>query len=347
MYKNNRIYGNGPTLNRYSGRRDEAPIWGEVQHSVKFNLDHLQTLNSPRLVKSFFTWRKQDAEVSNRFFREKWKFKAIGDPFIYQVVSSESQKFLNLKTKILIVPKFERGKEERKVLEEHFALARKFGNSNSGVTEVSLHPGERYNPRVKEIYVSKGIVVSESPYYYDTNYLYSELAYLSTFAEIHTNYIGPTLLRGVYLGAKGIAFEAEGKGIFDSKMQKVFNTKSSMSRDQQYAEELLGAENVLYPGELADLLDGPFGQVCNRVLQKGKFLLETNLKNMILAKNIPNIDILCTNCIQKSKAMQYKEHIICGACGHKLRSSEDFYCLMCKSFGKIIDCHHHIKECQN
>jgi hypothetical protein len=64
MYKNNRIYGNGPTLNRYSGRRDEAPIWGEVQHSVKFNFDHLQTLNSPRLVKSFFTWRRQDAEVS-------------------------------------------------------------------------------------------------------------------------------------------------------------------------------------------------------------------------------------------------------------------------------------------
>jgi hypothetical protein len=347
MYKNNRIYGNGPTLNRYSGRRDEAPIWGEVQHSVKFNFDHLQTLNSPRLVKSFFTWRRQDAEVSNKFFREKWKFKAIGDPFIYQVASSKSQNFLDLKTKVLIVPKFERGKEERKVLEDHLDLARKYRNSNSGVTEVSLHPGERYNPRVREIYMSKGIVVSESQYFYDAHYLNSEVAYLSAFAEIHTNYIGPTLLRGVYLGAKGIVFEAEGKENFDGKVQNIFNTKSSMSRDQQYAEELLGAENMLLPAELADLLDGPFGEVCDRVLQKGKFLVETNLKNMILAKKIPNIDTLCTKCIQKSRAMQYKDNIVCGACGHRLRSSEDFYCLMCKSFGKIVDFQHHIKECQN
>jgi len=344
MYKNNRFYGNGSTLNRYSGRRDDAPIWGEVQHSVKFDFNHLQTLNSPRLVKSFLTWRKQDAEVANKFFREKWKFRAIGDPFIYQVATSKSQNLLGVKTKRLIVPKFERGKDERLVLEEHFDLARKYRNLNSGVTEVSLHPGERYNSRVREVYRSNGIAVSESPDFYDANYLYDEVAYLSTIAEIHTNYIGPTLLRGVYLGAKGIVFGSEGKEIFNKKIQDIFNVKSSMSKDQQYAEEMLGAENVLRPAELADLLDGPLGEICHRVLQKGKFLAEKNLKNIIIGKRILSIDVLCTKCVQMSRALQDKGKIICGECGHNLRSSEDYYCDLCKSFGKVVDFQQHMSK---
>jgi hypothetical protein len=342
MYKNNQIYGNAKVLNQFAGRSLYTPIWGEVQHSLDFKIEVLKTLRTPRVIKSFFTWRSGDSSIGNSYFGRKWRFVPIGDPFLYQFLLEQPRLDLRDKTKVLIVPKYDRGQSQKNRLERHFEIARQFGPQRSSEIEVSLHPGEINDTNTRQIYENLGIVLRTPRSFFDQDFLAEEIKYLSRVSEVYTNYLGPTLLRSVYLGAKGTFL----KGFIDIsgvlKNRNVFGKHSSQITELELANELLGRSNIMSSEELLIALSGNVNELLAARLQQIKFLCEKNFTSVLTSKKLIGIKVLCTNCIQLSAAKFKKGRIICASCGYTLRADEDFYCEKCHLTRKRPDLENHL-----
>jgi len=344
MYKNNRIYGNSRVLNHYVGRTSDSPIWAEIQHSLEFNFELLKKLRTPRLVKAFFTWRNEDAKLGNSFFGEKWKFIPIGDPFLYQCKLSEKVLESIQKSKVLIAPRYIREQSQAIRLNQHSEIALKYSTQGSPEFEVSLHPGERYDDSLRRIYESAGISIRNPPDFFDEDYLEKEAKYLSSFAEVHTNYIGPTLLRTVYLGAQGFLFESPETSKRLISKDEVFNDKTSTLKQFEFASKNLGLESMRTQEELNSILGGGVNIFLARQLRKLKFTYEMNLMTKFMSNRVDNIKVLCTNCIKITDTKNRNGLYICNSCGHPPRKTEDFFCKNCNSFGKIADLADHLKN---
>lgn len=342
MYKNNRIYGNSRVLNHYAGRSSDNPIWGEVQHSLEFNFELLKILRTPRLVKAFFTWRIEDAKLGNSYFGKNWKFIPIGDPFLYQCKLIEKYLESAHKSRVLIAPRYFRDQSQTNRLKEHSEIALKYLPNGSPEFEVSLHPGERNDYSVRRIYESAGISIRNPPDFFDEDYLEKEAKYLSSFAEVHTNYIGPTLLRAVYLGAQGSLFEWHEKSTTLISKDGIFNDKSSNLKQLEFASKNLGLESMRTQEELNSILGGGVSIYPARQLRKLKFAYEMNLISKLFSHRVDNIKVLCTKCIQMNDTKSRFGLYICNSCGHPPRKTEDFLCKNCDFFGKISDLNDHL-----
>jgi hypothetical protein len=347
MYRNNQIYGNAKALNQFAGRSLNSPIWGEVQHSLDFKIEVLKTLRTPRVVKNFFTWRNGDSQTGNSHFRKKWKFTPIGDPFLYQFLLEQPRLNLHNKTKVLIVPKYDRSESQKNRLEKHFEVAGQFGPQRNAEIEVSLHPGEINDLSVREIYEDFGITLRTPKYFFDESFLIEEIRYLSKISEVYTNYLGPTLLRSVFLGAKGNLL----KGFIDTSgsiaNRNVFSKRSSQVTEMELVNELLGTDNMMSKEKLLSALRGNVNEILANQLQQIKFFSEKNLSRILTSKNLSGIKVLCANCIQLSASRIQRERIICASCGYVLGATGDFYCEKCHLTGKISDLVLHLTSDQN
>ena len=342
MYRNNQIYGNAKALNQFAGRSLNSPIWGEVQHSLDFKIEVLKTLRTPRVVKNFFTWRDRDSQIGNSHFRKKWKFTPIGDPFLYQFLLEQPRLDLHDKTKVLIVPKYDRRESQKDRLEKHFEVVDQFGPQRNTEIEVSLHPGEINDVSVRGIYEDFGITLRTPKYFFDEAFLIEEVRYLSKISEVYTNYLGPTLLRSVFLGAKGNLL----KGFIDTSgliaNRNVFSKRSSQITEMELANELLGTNNMMCKEKLLSALSGNVNELLANQLQHIKFFSEKNISRILTSKNLRGIKVLCTNCIQLSDSRIQREMIICASCGYTLGATEDFYCEKCRLTRKILDLAGHL-----
>lgn len=343
MYRNNRIYGNGATLNEFVGQPWNKPIWGEIQHSLDFKLDLLKSLDSPRIVKSFFTWRKKDAEEANRYFGKKWKFTSIGDPFIYQTHKDNLKSGATERTKTLIIPRFQKNLDRRIRIEKHFQSSAHFKTSRHTQFEVTLHPGEINDQEVRDIYTTAEISINEINLFYDRNYLSKEIQTLTRYSEVHSNYIGPTLLRAVYLGAKGFLFGSESSSIAETFGRNLFSTRSSITDEKAYADYMLGSDSILSRIELKEAMESNLGQFATKILQQLKFVNESNYKKLAFSKKIPHIEILCNKCIHQGSCRLLQNMAICGSCGHTLKEWDDFFCKLCSTNNKILSVQTHLE----
>ena len=342
MYRNNQIYGNAKALNHFAGRPSNCPIWGEVQHSLDFKIDVLKTIRTPRVVKNFFTWRKSDSQTGNSYFGKKWKFTPIGDPFLYQFLLEQSRLDLNQKTKVLIVPKYDRRQSQKVRLEKHFEVAGQFGPQRNAQIEVSLHPGEINDLSVREIYEDFGIILRTPKYFFDEAFLIEEIRYLSKISEVYTNYLGPTLLRSVFLGAKGNFLKGfiETNGSISSR--NVFSKRSSQAVEMELVNELLGTDSLMSKEKLQSALSGNVNELLANELQQIKFFSEKNLPRILISKKLRGIKVLCTNCIQLSASRIQGERIICASCGYTVSPTGDFYCEKCLITRKTLDLVRHL-----
>jgi hypothetical protein len=342
MYKNNNIYGNSKALNQYAERPMCSPIWGEVQHSLDFKFDLLKSLSTPRLVRQFFTWRVRDSIEANSYFKKNWKFTAIGDPFLYQCQSASAMLELEEKNRVLIVPKYRREENQKIRLEQHIEFAKKFRGKRNSEVVVSLHPGEKNDQNVRHVYESAGITLRNPILFYENDYLLEEARYLSRTAEVHTNYIGTTLLRAVVLGAKGylLSRPEESKELISN--HNVFNSKSSSIAEQEFANNLLGAESILSKAMLKNALSGNINGLFAKHLQRVKFFSEMDFVSILSSRRLKKIKVLCTKCIKLSACKVLRENYVCQSCGYKLRKTDDFYCVQCSYFGKLEDLRNHL-----
>ncbi len=347
MYRNNQIYGNAKALNQFAGRSLNSPIWGEVQHSLDFKFEVLMRLRTPRIVKNFFTWRKMDSQKGNSYFQKKWKFTPIGDPFLYQFLIEQPKLDLNNKTKVLIVPRYDRSENLKGRLEKHFEVAGQFGTQKNSEIEVSLHPGEINDVNIRRIYEDLGITLRIPKYFYDETFLIEEVRYLSKITEVYTNYIGPTLLRSVFLGAKGNLIKGFTEASGTTRNQNVFSKRSSQNTQRELVNELLGADSMMSKEELLSALSGNVNELLATQLQRIKFVSEKDLSKILSSKNLSGIKVLCTNCIQFSASRIQGDRIICSSCGYTLGATEDFYCEKCNLVRKIFDLAHHLTSDPN
>jgi hypothetical protein len=347
MYRNNQIYGNAKALNQFARRSLNSPIWGEVQHSLDFKIEVLKTLRTPRVVKSFFTWRNKDSQIANSYFGEKWKFTPIGDPFLYQFVLEQPKLDLQNKTTVLIVPKYDRSQSQKDRLEKHLEVASQFGPQRGSEIEVSLHPGEINDVSTRRIYEDFGITLRKPKYFFDESFLVEEIRYLSRIGEVYTNYLGPTLLRAVFLGAKGNLLEGftDQSGLISN--HNVFRKRSSQTTELELVNELLGTNNMMSNEKLRSALSGNVNELLAAQLQKMKFFSEKKSFSILTSKRLKGIKVLCTNCIQLSAARLNGEKIICASCGYILNGTGDFYCVKCNLTRKISVLANHLMSGPN
>lgn len=346
MYKNNKIYGNNATLNHYIDEPAETPIWGEIQHSLDFNFELLKKVRTPRIVRSFFTWRREDAENGNKYFQKKWVFTDIGDPFLYQCRANSTLPNLTTKSRVLIVPKYQRNESQQVRIINHLSIVEKFKSKNKSNIEVSLHPGETNDDEVSRIYKNAGIKIRDSLSFFDSDYLLHEEKYLSTVAEVHTNYIGPTLLRAVFLGAKGkiLSNSSISKELLDLRL---FKNGKSMGEEFDFASALLGVNSMKSKEDLKYILSGNVKTNLALQLRKVKFACEKNLINILFSKQVHNVKILCTKCISMNELQMIGGRFICKSCGFPSRNTEDYICLSCNQIAKLSKLTDHLKEFHN
>lgn len=342
MYRNNRIYGNNKALNQYSELEPDNPIWGEIQHSLEFKFELLKGIDSPRLVRAFLTWRKEDAKLANSYFGNKWKFLSIGDPFLYQCQSDSLPSTLATKSRILIVPRYQREESQDNRLNRHYELAKRFRSRSNSDIEVSLHPGEQNDKEVRGIYDSANILIRQPIFFFDVDYLEKEVRYLSSVAEIHSNYVGPTLLRAIYLGAKGFLDENSRQSKISVITSKIFRKQSTTEAEFEFASKLLGVESIRTKGELGSILTGNINSKITAQLRKIKFLSEMNVPGRLISRKRENIKVLCTKCISLSFIRVRNKLYFCNSCGFVPRKTDDYFCMCCNTYGKIGELSDHL-----
>ena len=341
MYYNNKIYGNAAALNRYVNRSIDYPIWGEIQHSLNFDLNALTNSNSPKLIKRYFTWRAEDARMSNLKFGKKWKFLPIGDPFLYELSNlgvEFSKKKMDDNKKILIAPQYNRKNNSSLAAEKHYRLVERFNKFHDYIVEVSLHPGEFNNSEIRRIYKDGGITIATRPSFIDQEYLIKEYEFLSEYKTIHTDYIGPSLIRAIYLGVEGKSLRLREKG--DRSTEKL-KLPSDLIEQSAFAKKLLGYDDKKTKKELIKLLNSGYGRFNEQILREIKHFKNSDLISKYRSKFVINLKVFCPRCINLSMCKVLQGMIICGRCGFKLTDKDDFLCVRCLNKDKIknIDDH--------
>jgi hypothetical protein len=342
MFHNNRIYGNSAALNRYLGREIGSPIWGEIQHSIDFNMNAILDSKPPSLVRRYFTWRRDDAETARSQIKANWNFLPIGDPFIYETMNLESALQKKSHQNILIIPRFDRSIGGEVTKRRHSEILDYFTKSELDECDVSLHPGEINNYKIRTLYEATGARIVSKPSFMDSNFLTSEVFQLSNYSTVFSNYIGPTIIRAIYLGSKANFMNTNFNPRQYSEYGSLLNPSSSQPEQKKCADDLLGKTNILSRDDLLIAVRSPFNKSITKVLRQTKWFRDINYRNLIKGARITHLRTLCTNCIGMSKCRIMENKVICGSCGNMLKIWDDFICEVCEKTFKISEANSHL-----
>ena len=339
MFWNNRIYGNAAAINRYLGRSPESKIWGEIQHSLGLNENTFKDSSGPRFIQNFFTWNRDDVKKLSLISSSRWKFSAIGDPFLYQLFSMNNTR-LFAPSRELLIPGHDRGFNIKQLISSHTEFLRQVLISNMKNPIVSLHPGAINITEIRKLYENYGISIANRTFLFDQSYLEKEIDLLMDVSEVFTDYIGPTLFRAIKLGSTGkILSNSEFK---EPNLSQIFGLEvhefnRNLPKQREITDRKLGERDFRSKYELSSLIDSNLGVLATYILAQLKTISMKNYGNIYFSKNIEHMNAICTKCIYLSKLKIREGESHCGKCGNRLKDWDDFECRICQGIFKMYD----------